>query len=45
MTECERTDADAVALQLASDYTAQTATNLNVFVCEIADGARADYLS
>ena len=40
VTLCERTAADAVALQLARDYTAQTATNVKVFVCEIADGAR-----
>ena len=40
VTLCERTAADAVALQLARDYTAQTGTKANVFVCEIADGAR-----
>ena len=40
VTLCERTAADAVALQLASDYTAQMGTNAKVFVCEIADGAR-----
>ena len=40
VTLCERTAADAVALQLASDYTAQTGTNAKVFVCKTADGAR-----
>ena len=45
VTLCERTAADSIALQLARDYTAQMGTNAKVFVCEIADGARADYLS
>jgi len=40
VTLCERTAADAVALQLARDYRVQTGTKANVFVCEIADGAR-----
>jgi galactokinase len=40
VTLCERTAADAIALQLARDYTAQIGTNAKVFVCEIADGAR-----
>jgi galactokinase len=40
VTLCERTAADAVALQLARDYTAQMGTNAKVFICEIADGAR-----
>ena len=45
VTLCERTAADSIALQLARDYTAQMGTNAKVFVCEIADGARADYSS
>jgi galactokinase len=45
VTLCERTAADTVALQLARDYRARTATDVKVFVCEIADGARANYLS
>ena len=45
VTLCERTAADSIALQLARNYTAQMGTNAKVFVCEIADGARADYSS
>ena len=45
VTLCERTAADSIALQLARDYTAQMGTNAKVFVCEIADGACADYSS
>jgi galactokinase len=40
VTLCERSAADPVAQQLAKDYTAQTGTHAQVFVCEIADGAR-----
>jgi galactokinase len=40
VTLCERSAADPVAQQLARDYTAQTGTHAQVFVCEIADGAR-----
>jgi galactokinase len=40
VTLCERTAADSIALQMARDYSAQMGTNANVFVCEIAEGAR-----
>jgi len=40
VTLCERTTADHVARRLAADYAAHTGTRANVFVCEIADGAR-----
>ncbi|PYI78848.1 MAG: galactokinase, partial [Verrucomicrobia bacterium] len=40
VTLCERSGAPAVAQQLAKDYAAQTGTEPQVFVCEIADGAR-----
>ena len=40
VTLCERTAADSIALQLATDYSAQMGTNAKVFVCEIAEGAR-----
>ena len=39
VTLCERTTANAVALQLARDYKAQTRLTAKVFICEIADGA------
>ena len=38
-TLCEKSAAPAVADQLAKDYIAQTRTEPQVFVCEIADGA------
>jgi galactokinase len=40
VTLCERSGAPAVAQQLAKAYAAQTGTEPQVFVCEIADGAR-----
>lgn len=40
VTLCERNAARAVAKQLAQSYAAQTATEPQVFVCKIADGAR-----
>jgi len=39
VTLCQKIAAHAVAQQLATDYTAQTGTEPQVFVCEIADGA------
>lgn len=39
VTLCEKSAAPAVAHQLAKDYIAQTRTEPQVFVCEIADGA------
>jgi galactokinase len=39
VTLCEKSAARAVAQQLEEDYTAQTGTEPEVFVCEIADGA------
>jgi galactokinase len=39
VTLCEKGAARAVAQQLATDYTAQTGTEPQVFVCEIAEGA------
>jgi len=39
VTLCEKSAARAVAQQLAKGYTAQTGTEPQVFVCEIADGA------
>ena len=39
VTLCQKDAARAVAQQLAADYTAQTGTEPQVFVCEIADGA------
>jgi galactokinase len=39
VTLCERNAAPVVAQQLASSYPAQTGTEPQVFVCEIADGA------
>ena len=40
VTLCERATANHVAQQLAADYAARTGTKANIFVCEIADGAR-----
>jgi galactokinase len=39
ITLCDQTAAPAVAQQLAKNYAAQTGTEPDVFVCEIADGA------
>jgi galactokinase len=39
VTLCEESAARAVARRLAKDYTAQTGSEPQVFVCEIADGA------
>jgi galactokinase len=40
VTLCERNAAPVAAEQLAKSYAAQTGTEPQVFVCEIADGAR-----
>jgi galactokinase len=40
VTLCQKNAAPAVAQQLAAHYTTQTGTKPQVFVCEIADGAR-----
>jgi len=40
VTLCEKSAAAVVAQQLAKHYAAQTGTESQVFVCEIADGAR-----
>jgi galactokinase len=39
VTLCETNEAPAIAQQLAKSYSAQTGTEPQVFVCEIADGA------
>jgi galactokinase len=45
VTLCEESAARAVAQQMATDYTAQTGTEPQVFVCQIADGARSEFFS
>lgn len=40
VTLCQKNAARAVAQQLVADYTAQAGTEPQVFICEIADGAR-----